>query len=97
MLMLLQSVIGGWGDEKASTSQGSGLSSNEARQRQARATNGELDVGEKATHNGPHPASHRAGRKAKRPQLKRLQHDDPFEGVDMQALDDIRPEEVAVS
>ena len=35
-------------------------------------------------------------RKAKRPQLRRLQHDDPFDGADMLALDDVRSEEPPV-
>ena len=95
----LQSVIGGWGDEKASTSKGSGMTPEEAQSRQktskAPAGNGPpgMTKGDGVIMSGTQGAP---ARRAKRPQLKRVQHDDPFEAEDMIALDDERPEELQV-
>lgn len=95
----VQSVIGGWGDEKASTSKGSGLGLEEAQSRQkkpktpSRALPPEMARSEKETKSSLPPASIR---KSKRPQLKRVQHDNPFEVEDVLALDDFRLEEIEV-
>lgn len=90
---VLQSVVGGWGDEKASTSKGSGMSLNEAQLRKERTAQLQQQLpGQTQLHEG----NNGPNRKAKRPQLKRLQHDDPFDGADMLALDDVRPEEIPV-
>ena len=87
-----QSVVGGWGDEKASTSKGSGMSMDEAQLRKERSA-GQQHLSNQASAQKGQAAS--TG-KAKRPQLKRLQDDDPFDGADMLALDDVRPEEIPV-
>lgn len=89
-----QSVVGGWGDEKASTSKGSGMSMDEAQLRKERSAGQEQQhLSNQASAQKGQAAS---TRKAKRPQLKRLQDDDPFDGADMLALDDVRPEEIPV-
>ena len=91
----MQAVVGGWGDEKASTSRGSGLSTSEARTRQSRAAEpNESNAGPVPRQAERQQTNTASSKKARRPQLKRLQHDDPFEGADMMALDDVRPDEV---
>ena len=85
--------MGGWGDEKASTSKGSGMSMDEAQLRKQQRAGAQQQAIEQLQAQQGH---HRSIRKAKRPQLKRLQHDNPFDGVDMLALDDVRPEEISV-
>ena len=87
----MQSVVGGWGDEKASTSRGSGLSTDEARLRKVRAH--KQSEAPQQRELGEHKQQLSA-KKAKRPQLKRLQHDDPFQALDMLALDDSRTEDI---
>ena len=100
--MHLQTVIGGWGDEKLAKAGGSGMSMQEAQHRKAKTAEQTSSVGTAAAAPAEQEFAQRAvksplsNKKAKRPQLKRLQHDDPFEGVDMLSLDDLRPEEVAV-
>ena len=85
--------MGGWGDEKASTSKGSGMSMNEAQLRKEQTAQTKHQASDQIL---AQQGQLQSTRKAKRPQLKRLQHDDPFDGADMLALDDVRPEDISV-
>ena len=92
----MQEVVGGWGDERAASSgAGDRLGVKLSFEKQNSRPPGLHDSA--SLNNAPPAPGHRAAvaqmvkdmtsKRVRKPQLKRVQHDDPFEALTMTALD----------